>query len=390
MYKSIFIALSFCLFGTIATRAQDFRKIHQDMIVVDGHNDAIINGIFKGRDIGKSLQVGHTDIPRLQQGGVDVQVFAVWSNDKKWPTNAFKHANEQIDSLESLVARNSDKIAIAKSAQEIEDILAQGKIVALIGIESGNMIENSIQNLEKLHARGAKYLTLTWNYNLPWATAAAVEDSKPSQQQKGLSQEGREIIQRMNELGMMVDLSHASKKTFYDVLEISTKPVLVSHSNAAALTPHFRNLDDRQLAALKKNGGVVGVNFYSLFLDTAYSKRVKKLFHKQHGRLPTKNESTWNQYTQLSPERQHLANVKLSNLLNHIDYIVSKVGIDHVAIGSDFDGIESPPQGLEDVSKFPNLTKALLERGYSTADIAKIMGLNFLRILRQNEEISKL
>lgn len=359
---------------------------HQELIVVDGHNDVIINSIFRGRDIGKRLDVGHTDIPRLQEGGVDVQVFAVWSYDAKWRTGAFEHANEQIDSLESLVARNPEQIAIAKTSTDIERILDEGKIVALIGIESGNMIESSIENLEKLRERGAIYLTLTWNFNLPWVTAAAIEDEKPADEQQGLSPLGKDIVRRMNELGMMIDLSHASKKTFYDVMETSSKPVLVSHSNAAALTPHFRNLDDQQLAALKENGGVIGLNFYSGFLDTTYNGRVEELFRKEFDRAPNADEDVGVQYKALNKENKHLANTPMSVLLDHIDYLVSKVGVDHVALGSDFDGVDSTPQGLEDVSKFPNLTKALLERGYSNDEVAKIMGLNFLRILKENEQ----
>lgn len=359
---------------------------HHELIVVDGHNDVIINSIFRGRDIGKRLDVGHTDIPRLQEGGVDVQVFAVWSYDAKWRTGAFEHANEQIDSLESLVARNPEQIAIAKTSTDIERVLDEGKIVALIGIESGNMIESSIENLEKLRERGAIYLTLTWNFNLPWVTAAAVEDEKPTDEQQGLSPLGKDIVRRMNELGMMIDLSHASKKTFYDVMETSSKPVLVSHSNAAALTPHFRNLDDQQLAALKENGGVIGLNFYSGFLDTTYNGRVEELFRKEFDRAPNADEDVGVQYKALNKENKHLANTPMSVLLDHINYLVSKVGVDHVALGSDFDGVDSTPQGLEDVSKFPNLTKALLERGYSNDEVAKIMGLNFLRILKENEQ----
>lgn len=359
---------------------------HHELIVVDGHNDVIINSIFRGRDIGKRLDVGHTDIPRLQEGGVDVQVFAVWSYDAKWRTGAFEHANEQIDSLESLVARNPEQIAIAKTSTDIERILDEGKIVALIGIESGNMIESSIENLEKLRERGAIYLTLTWNFNLPWVTAAAIEDEKPADEQQGLSPLGKDIVRRMNELGMMIDLSHASKKTFYDVMETSSKPVLVSHSNAAALTPHFRNLDDQQLAALKENAGVIGLNFYSGFLDTTYNGRVEELFRKEFDRAPNADEDVGVQYKALNKENKHLANSPMSVLLDHINYLVSKVGVDHVALGSDFDGVDSTPQGLEDVSKFPNLTKALLERGYSNDEVAKIMGLNFLRILKENEQ----
>lgn len=387
MIKSLLpfsLATLFALTGCQSTTEKPLN--HDELIVVDGHNDVIINSIFRGRDIGQRLDVGHTDIPRLQEGGVDVQVFAVWSYDADWPTGAFAHANEQIDSLESLVARNPDKIAIAKNSSDIERILEDGKIVALIGIESGNMIESSIENLEKLHDRGAVYLTLTWNFNLPWVTAAAVEDTKPAEEQQGLSPLGKDIVRRMNELGMMIDLSHASKKTFYDVIETSTKPVLVSHSNAAKLTPHFRNLDDQQLAALKENGGVIGLNFYSGFLDTTYNKRVEDLFRKEFDRAPNADEDVGVQYKALNKENKHLANTPMHVLLDHIDYLVDKVGIDHVALGSDFDGVDSTPQGLEDVSKFPNLTKALQERGYSRSDIEKIMGLNFLRILRENEQ----
>lgn len=377
------LALILSVIGT--AKAQDYGSIHQQMIVVDGHNDVIITSILKGHDISQQLMVNHTDIPRLIVGGVDVQVFAVWSDDKKWKSGAFKHANDQIDALEKVLDQNPDQIEMAKNSGEIERIIKSGKIAALIGIEGGNMIEADLENLEALYKRGARYMTLTWNYDLSWATAAAQESKTKSREGKGLSALGKEIIRRMNKLGMMVDLSHAGEQTFYDVLEISTKPVLVSHSNSYSLTPHFRNLKDAQLEALKKNRGVVGVNFYSGFLDKNYEKRVKKLYKKQFGKQGNYSLSASSQYEQLTSEHKHVANVSMSLLLDHIDYLVKKIGIDHVAIGSDYDGIESTPQGLEDVSKFPNLTHALLKRGYDSSDIAKIMGLNFLRILKENE-----
>lgn len=384
MNKSILSTILIAMLS-LSSQAQDYQKIHRDLIVVDGHNDVIIESILPGEDIGKRLKTGHTDIPRLLEGGVDVQVFAVWSDDKKWKTGAFKHANDQIDALEKVVKNNPDKIEIAKSSADIERIRKSGKIVALIGIEGGNMIEGSLENLEKLYNRGARYLTLTWNYNLPWVTAAAMEVKTKGDEGKGLTDHGRAIIKRMNELGMMVDLSHAGEKTFYDVLEVTTKPVLVSHSNAAALTPHYRNLKDKQLEALKKNGGVIGVNFFSEFLDSGYPKRVKKLFEKHHKVDPDKKPSTDKMYATLTKKQKNEVNAPMEMVLKHIDYLVKKVGIDHVAIGSDFDGINSTPQGLEDVSKFPLLTKALMDRGYKQEDIAKIMGLNFLRILKENE-----
>jgi membrane dipeptidase len=382
--KSYILPLAIMLSGIIV-KAQDYETIHRQMVVVDGHNDVIITSVLPGHDISQRLMINHTDIPRLIEGGIDVQVFAVWSDDKKWKSGAFKHANDQIDALENVLNRNPDKIELAKNSGDIKRITKTGKVAALIGIEGGNMIEANIDYLEALYQRGARYMTLTWNYDLSWATAAAQESKTTTQDGKGLSALGKDIIRKMNKLGMMVDLSHAGEKTFYDVLNITTKPVLVSHSNAYKLTPHFRNLKDAQLEALKNNGGVVGVNFYSGFLDKNYEKRVKKLYKKQFALKGDYTLSASDQYEVLSAENKHIADVPLSSLLDHIDYLVQKIGIDHVAIGSDYDGIESTPQGLEDVSKLPNLTKALLERGYNQSDLEKIMGLNFLRILKENE-----
>ncbi|MGO1243579.1 MAG: dipeptidase [Sphingobacterium sp.] len=382
-FGSILMALV-CVESALAQSSESF---HQQMIVVDGHNDVIYASLLEGRDLGKKLPVGHTDIPRLRAGGVDVQVFAVWSDDKKFGKGkAFKHANHQIDLLEQTASRYPDQLVIAKNSASIREIVKQGKIAAIIGVEGGNMIEESIENLESLYDRGARYLTLTWNYNLSWATAAAEEVKTKSEKGKGLTEKGRAIIRKMNELGMMIDLSHSGEKTFYDVMALSTKPVLVSHSNAYSLMPQYRNLKDDQLEALKKNGGVVGVNFYSGFLDPAYESRVKSIYRKHFGDKGNYKLSSSSQYDKLPASLKRKADAPLSLLLDHIDYLVIKVGVDHVAVGSDFDGIESSPQGLEDVSKFPVLTAALLERGYTKEDVSKIMGLNFLRILEQNEQ----
>lgn len=365
--------------------SQDYKKVHQDLVIVDGHNDVIYESIFGGKDIGQRLSTGATDLPRLKEGGVDVQVFAVWSDDAKWKTGAFEHANAQIDALEKMIVSNAEYIALAKSVRDIDAILKAGKIAALIGVEGGNMIEGSIDNLIKLHERGAKYLTLTWNYNVPWASCAAMESGKMDSKAKGLTDHGKAIIRKMNELGMLVDLSHSGEQTFYDVIAVSSKPILVSHSNAYHLCPHFRNLKDEQLEALKKNGGVIGVNFYSGFLDPEYETRLKRIYTQQFGENADTTLSTWKMYDKLPVDVRYEVDAPMSKLLDHIDYLVKKVGIEHVAVGSDFDGIESSPQGLEDVSKFPLLTKGLLERGYNKADIAKIMGQNFLRILKENE-----
>src|SRR5690606_35414952 len=212
--------------------------------------------------------------------------------------NAFEHANNQINALEKVINANASKIELAKNSKDIARINQAGKIAAIIGIEGGNMIEESIENLDSLYKRGARYLTLTWNYNLSWASAAAIEVKSKGNRGKGLSKKGKQIIHRMNELGMMIDLSHGGEQTFYDVLRITTKPILVSHSNAASLTPHYRNLDDNQLAALKQNGGVVGVNFYSEFLDSKYPARVKELYESNHKNMQdTQKISTGKMYS---------------------------------------------------------------------------------------------
>lgn len=367
------------------TQDRPYKDFHDSLIVVDGHNDVLLK-VIRGNDISQRLTKGHTDIPRLIEGGVDVQVFAVWSDDNKWSKGAFKHANNQIDTLENILKKNPDKIALAKNTADVERIVADGKIAAIIGIESGNMIENSIDNLVALYDRGVRYLTLTWNYNLPWVTAAEQEVKTTSTEGKGLTDKGRDIVRKMNELGMMIDVSHVGEKAFYDVLEVTTKPILASHSNAYTLAPHYRNLKDEQLAALKENGGVVGVNFFSEFLDSNYKDKVARMYRQHAGDEADPKLSTSRQYAQLPDELQKEVDVPMSVLLDHIDYLVDKLGIDHVAVGSDFDGISSSPTGLEDVSKFPNLTQALLEREYSKEDVAKIMGQNFLRIMKENEK----
>lgn len=385
--KLFTLSSALCL-GVLSSQGQalDHAAFHKSLIVVDGHNDVIYESILPGKDIGQRMKTGHTDLPRLREGGVDVQVFAVWSDDKEFPKGkAFKHANAQIDALEKMLQKNADVMGLAKSSAEIDQLLAQGKMVAIIGVEGGNMIESSIDNLEALYKRGARYLTLTWNYNLPWATAAAMEVKSPGKSKLGLSQHGEAIIRKMNALGMMVDLSHGGEQTFYDVLAISSKPILVSHSNAYTLMPHYRNLKDKQLEALKKNGGVVGVNFYSGFLDPKFNDRVQQLYKQHFGAKANNKLSATRKYEKLPLKLKRQADAPLEKLLEHIDYLVQHVGIDHVAIGSDYDGIESTPQQLEDVSKFPLLTSALLKRGYSEADVAKIMGQNFLRILKENE-----
>ncbi|HEY0896468.1 MAG TPA: membrane dipeptidase, partial [Sphingobacteriaceae bacterium] len=259
---SRFIPALLLLFCGAGALAQDGRSIHEKAIVVDTHGDILSDQISSGIDLGKRQKGGNFDLVRAREGGLDVQVFSIWCDER----HGFDRAMQEIDSLESLIKRHPSKIALATNAAELQDAVKRGRLAAMIGVEGGHMIENSLDKLDELARRGMIYMTLTWNNSTPWATSAADETRKTGLPNKGLSEQGRKIISRMNELGVMVDLSHVGEATFYDALKASTKPVIASHSSAYALNPHSRNLKDEQLKAIARNGGVVFVNFYSGFL----------------------------------------------------------------------------------------------------------------------------
>lgn len=372
--------------GLYGQQKPDAARMHRDAVIVDAHNDVLATSVMRGRDIGKRITKGHTDLPRLKEGGVDAQFFAVFCSGKYGKGTAFAYANKQIDALMKVIRENPSAIALAVSAGDIPAINKQGKIAAFIGIEGGHMIESRIDYLDSLYRRGARYLTLTWNNSLDWASSAADESNPRSGiRKKGLSQLGEQIIRRMNELGMMIDLSHVGAQTVEEVLKISSKPVLVSHSNAYALAPHSRNLTDAQIRAVAQNGGVICLNFYSGFLDPGYYGRINTYYKQYVQSGDTVKRSSDEKFHQLPAVVREKLRPPLSVLLDHIDYMVKIAGIDHVGIGSDFDGVESTPKGLDDVSCYPILTAALQGRGYTGQDIRKIMGENVLRLMWEQE-----
>ncbi|TPE45923.1 dipeptidase [Pontibacter mangrovi] len=367
--------------------AQDYRQVHEKAILVDTHNDVLI-AVMEGKDLSQDLSgQTHSDLDRFKEGGVDAQFFSVWS-DK---TGTFKYANQQIDSLEAIVKRHPDKLMMAYNVADIQRAVDEGKMAALIGVEGGHMIENDLGKLEQLYNRGARYLTLTWNNSTPWASSAMDETSgKMKASKKGLNKFGRQVVQRMNELGMMVDVSHVGEKTFWDVIAVTNKPVLVSHSCVHHINPVFRNLTDEQIKAVAKNGGVIQLNFFSGFLDPKFETRVAN-FQKAHKTETDslkakgwKNEAVMDYLAETYPADVQNLRPPLSLLLDHLDYIVKLVGVDYVGLGSDFDGISSAPQQLDGVEDFPLITKELLARGYSEAEVDKILGGNFLRVFKAN------
>lgn len=378
----------------LSVQSQNYQKIHDKAIVVDSHNDILTACMEKKVSMDADLKGRtHSDLNRFRQGGVDVQIFSVWCDGSK--ENPFAWANREMDTLDAVISRNPDKIALVRNSKELKQAIKDKKLAAMFGVEGGHMIEGKLENLDKLFARGTRYLTLTWNNSPGWATSAMLEVSKKdslANAQKGLTDFGKQVIRRMNELGMMVDLSHVGEQTFWDAIQTSTKPIMVSHSNAYALCPSFRNLKDEQIIAVGKNGGVIDLNFYSGFVDSS-SKRKEARFVAAHTaeldslvKTGIQKEYAVTMLSDKYAEEAQAARAPLSLLLDHLDYIVKLAGVDHVGLGSDFDGINSAPQQLDDVTTYPVITKALLERGYSKKEITKIMGGNILRVLKANEK----
>lgn len=387
---SLIFAFMLFVFYAQPVNAQ-YKKLHQRAVVIDTHNDILEKCFDKKLSFDQDLRgKTHSDLNRFKQGGVDVQIFSIWCDGKQ--VNPYAYANQQIDTLYATANRNPDRMQIVFNSWGLKKTVRTNKLAAMIGIEGGHMIENDISKLDSFYNRGARYMTLTWNNPTPWATSALVETRDSLlKQPKGLNDFGRNVVKKMNQLGIMVDLSHVGEQTFWDAINVTTKPVLVSHSCVYTLCPVFRNLKDDQIKAVGINGGVIHLNFYSGFLDSTYNKKdaaFSKLHKKEKDSLLKINPEPYyaNDILYEKYEDEVVAMKAPFNLLfDHIDYIVKMIGVDHVGLGSDFDGINSTPQLLNGVKDFPLITKELLARGYSKKDIRKILGENFLRLLRSNE-----
>jgi membrane dipeptidase len=380
------------VFVSVQVMAQSIKKFHQKAVLVDTHNDVLSSSVLEGKDISQRLTTGQSDFVRWREGGLDVQFFSIWTD--KTPRNKegfFKDANQEIDSLEIIALRSPSQIVLATNYKQVKKGIRQKKLVALIGVEGGHMIEDDMKKLDSLQRRGMRYMTLTWNNSTSWATSAMDEtqhsDSLPH---KGLTEFGKQVVRRMNDLGVIVDLSHTGEQTFYDAIGTTTKPVLLSHSSVWNICPVFRNVKDEQIKAVAENGGVICINFYSGFLDSNFAKKMDQLEGTEGKRIKdsigrnvdaSKLNEIWAKYfsKELAPYRP-----SISKLVDHIDYIVKLVGDDYVGIGSDFDGVSSVPVGMDDVTKYPLVTEELRRRGYSNKSIKKILGKNVLRVMKAN------
>lgn len=365
------------------------QKIHFKSVLVDTHNDAITACIEKKVSFDQDLTgINHSDLKRFKEGGLDYQLFSIWCDGEK--VNPYAWAMREMDTMDAVAARNPDKIVVAKDWKTMNAALKAGKIVAQYGVEGGHMIEDDINRLDTFYNRGVRYMTLTWNNSPSWASSHTAEKDPTYTGPKGLTSFGKAIIGRMNQLGIIVDISHVGEKTFWDAINTTTKPVIASHSNAYSICPVTRNLKDEQIKAIGKNGGVICLNFFSGFVDSNFSKK-DMAFRKAHGAEVDSLLATGIQreyaYTMLSdkykPESEAIKPT-IEQLMQHFDHIVKLIGVDHVGIGSDFDGINSAPQGLSTVLDYPNFTKALIARGYSNKDIKKVLGGNFLRVYKMN------
>ncbi|PYS42598.1 MAG: membrane dipeptidase [Acidobacteria bacterium] len=368
-------------------------QIQRRAIVIDTHNDVTTPMTNDDYDLGGMPPNPYrTSIARMKQGGMTAEFFSLYI--KPWYVThggAARRTLDMIDSVYRAVERHPNELVFATSAADIRRAKAQGKIACLMGIEGGHAIENSLPTLREFYRLGVRYMTLTWNNTNDWADAARGE-----KKHNGLSDFGKEVVREMNRLGMLVDVSHVSDKTMSDALDVSKAPVFASHSSARALSNVPRNIPDDLLRRIGKTGGVVQINFYSLFVD---QKTVAPQADERDRRLKAQQEALTAKYAD-DPERlaeegdkleaaNPLPPLPISKLIDHIDHIVKVAGIDHVGLGADFDGANDFPEGARDVSMLPNITYELLKRGYSEPDIRKILGENFLRVFAKAEIVAR-
>jgi len=367
-------------------------RVHRSTLLIDTHND-VPSRTVEGFDIGSRTGTGHTDIARLKEGGVGAQFFAVYVAASYVTGN--RSANRTLQMIDTvrhdIIDRYPNDFMLATSARDLEEAHRRGKIAALMGIEGGHAIEDNLRLLRDYYDLGIRYMTLTHSNTNNWADSSGDVNDPNIKHHNGLTEFGKDIIGEMNRLGMMVDISHVADKTFWDALAVSKAPIFASHSSCRALTNHARNMTDDMIVALAKKGGVVQVNFYCGFIsqkfrdnDAADTKALDARMAKE-----TAGQNLSEPDRQILSEKlrkeMRLSRATLADVVDHIDHIRKIAGIDAIGIGGDFDGVSCTPVGLDDVSKYPNLTRALLEKGYSAEDIRKIYGGNFLRVMRAVE-----
>jgi len=369
------------VFAISQTLDQRARRIQSDVIGIDGHNDSVQHVIYENVDLANRLPDGMIDLPRLREGGIHAPFFSLWVPTYYKGAEAVRRTLDLRDAIERVLDKHPDQIELATSARDIQRIVGQHKIAAVLTVEGGHQIDNDLSVLRMYRRMGILSMTLTHFRDNDWADSST---DKP--EHNGLTEFGKQVVREMNSIGMIVDISHVSDKTFYDALEVTTKPVIASHSSCRSLSDVPRNMTDDMLRALARNGGVVGVNFAASFLNQEDADELKKTVSSENQMQPNVTGAALDQVAAkeyFDGKDAKVGHATVEDAAACIDHVVKVAGIDHVGIGSDFDGISLVPRGLEDVSKVPNLTAELLKRGYSEDDIRKIMGGNFLRVIQE-------
>jgi len=389
-------ASSICLVGLAASAdsiSEKARKLHFSSIVVDTHDDTTQRFLDGKFDLGVRSSTGSIDIPRMREGNLNAIFFSIWMPSKITGPEAVNRALVQIDAVREQIRKHSIDVVLATTAAEVRDAHKQGKIAALMGVEGGHMINSDLGVLRNYAALGVRYMTLTHSGNDEWA-----DSSTDKAVHNGLTDFGKDVIREMNRLGVMVDISHVSDKTFYDALEVSKAPLLASHSSCRAICDAPRNMTDKMMKALAAKGGAVQINYHVGFLsqefrdaekanpelNKAISTEVMKRCGDNEGCQLIEGDRITREYV----EQGKLPRVDFSKIIEHIDHAVKVAGIDHVGLGSDFDGANMP-YGMEDATKLPKITEALLQKGYSEGDVKKILGENTLRVMTEVERVSR-
>jgi membrane dipeptidase len=373
---SLFAILNLSIFGQ-----DEVDKLHKEALVWDCHNDLVYRVLYEKLDIGHRLPAGHVDIPRLKEGHVDVQTVALFVQNFLYPDKCARQAFQMIEAMRAAIEKNDDSVELARTGADVERIVKEGKIAMPLAIEGGHAIEDDLELLRKFHSLGVSSMTLTHNISHGWADSSA---DKP--RWGGLNDLGEKVVEEMNRIGMVIDISHVSDETFFDVIEITEDPVIVSHSGCRALNPHHRNLSDEMLQALGRNGGVIGIVFVLPFLTPEYNKAMSELAaisQPWFQKIPPIQDldlriAVEHLQAGLDWPMENLPTVE--DVLDHIDHAVEIAGVDHVGLGADMYPRTPSPIGIRGVQDYLNITRGLKKRGYSDEDVRKILGGNFLRV----------
>ena len=398
LFFVLVLSSSLAFTQTVSPRA---RAIHDSAIIVDTHADTPQRFLYENFDIATTdaKDIGHISLDKARAGNLGAEFFSIWADPGTTSGHFAQSTLDMIDSVYQQAARHPDRMTMAFSVDDIERVHKQKKRAALMGIEGGHSIENDIHLLRDFYRLGVRYMTLSWSNTNEWADSSGDINDPKIEHHNGLTNFGKQIVLEMNRLGMMVDISHVADKTFFDAIATTKAPVIASHSSARALTNHPRNMTDEMLRALAKNGGVVQANFYNAFVDENYRKAAEAQKKDRDAAVDgflAPRKAAGQPVTYIDVDRierewaAKLARPPLKSLIDHIDHIAKVAGVDHVGLGSDFDGVSgATPEGIDSAADLPKITQALLDRGYSAQDIHRILGGNLLRVFRDVERVSR-